>query len=622
MLFDEKTRQYLPPRTRARPHPRPARRAGGGLPGGPHRAGAGARARSARSPTAQPGRAVHRPARRAGAAWPRSPAPGARRAATTWCCSTSSIPTRSSCPFDDAHRLRGHGAGRRAPAAGRPARSGGVVQARIGGAARPLAPDLPGGARRVPVRDDGRAAGRGAARRSCSRASGRAGRTTGDAFPRAGVAPRPDRGGAAVAHPPHRAAAGAAGAVRGDGAPAAGGARGVGAPAAARRGAAGRAHRPGDRAAAGVRAPVRRGALRPARGHDPLAERGRRPRRFGQHAPAMGRERDAVRRRAGRGRATSCEHLSPDSEVALVLASEGRPPRSRSCRAIAPRVAAALAAAHRLGAARRLRRRAAPRDADAGQLDARRSADLRHHRPAGGGLGGRRARRCSAGGPEIVVLDVSGGAAVEQPRRGRPGRRARARGRGARGSRWSRRSRTSPPSRPRTWASPCASTASRWRAASSTCRPAGRARKRFVHTVSGGARQAEVVIDHDGFALDDRRACRVEASRGLRVLLVDGDPRTVRTEDEAFFLEAALRAGGVELLGHHRAARRSRQPRPRHATASCSWPTSPGRAPAAAAALDPLRRGRRRPVHLGRRSRRRRRLEPDAEGGAAAAARA
>ena len=35
----------------------------------------------------------------------------------------------------------------------------------------------------------------------------------------------------------------------------------------------------------------------------------------------------------------------------------------------------------------------------------------------------------------------------------------------------------------------------------------------IVHTVSGGARQAEVVIDHDGFPLDDRRACRVEASR-------------------------------------------------------------------------------------------------------------
>jgi hypothetical protein len=72
----------------------------------------------------------------------------------------------------------------------------------------------------------------------------------------------------------------------------------------------------------------------------------------------------------------------------------------------------------------------------------------------------------------------------------------------------------------------------------------GRARKRFVHTVAGVAHQAEVVIDHDGFPLDDRRACRVEAARGLRVLLVDGDPRTVRTEDEVFFLEAALHAGG------------------------------------------------------------------------------
>jgi hypothetical protein len=73
----------------------------------------------------------------------------------------------------------------------------------------------------------------------------------------------------------------------------------------------------------------------------------------------------------------------------------------------------------------------------------------------------------------------------------------------------------------------------------------GRARKRFVHSVTGaGAHRAEVVIDHDAFTLDDSRACRVEASRGLRVLVVDGDPRTVRTEDETFFLEAALRAGG------------------------------------------------------------------------------
>jgi hypothetical protein len=73
----------------------------------------------------------------------------------------------------------------------------------------------------------------------------------------------------------------------------------------------------------------------------------------------------------------------------------------------------------------------------------------------------------------------------------------------------------------------------------------GRARKRFVHSVpGGGAHEAEAVIDHDSFPLDDRRACLVEASRGLRILIVDGDPRTVRTEDEVFFLEAALRAGG------------------------------------------------------------------------------
>src|SRR3954470_780341 len=74
----------------------------------------------------------------------------------------------------------------------------------------------------------------------------------------------------------------------------------------------------------------------------------------------------------------------------------------------------------------------------------------------------------------------------------------------------------------------------------------GRARKRFLHTLpgAGAAHEAEVEIDHDRFTLDDRRMTRVELSRGLRVLVVNGDPRTVRTEDETFFLEAALRAGG------------------------------------------------------------------------------
>ncbi|MEO8212613.1 MAG: BatA domain-containing protein, partial [Myxococcales bacterium] len=76
--------------------------------------------------------------------------------------------------------------------------------------------------------------------------------------------------------------------------------------------------------------------------------------------------------------------------------------------------------------------------------------------------------------------------------------------------------------------------------------PHGRVRKKFLHAFAGGgaAHQAEVEIDADRFTLDDRRLARVEVSRGLRVLVVDGDPRTVRNEDEVFFLEAALRAGG------------------------------------------------------------------------------
>ncbi|MES1208634.1 MAG: BatA domain-containing protein [Pseudomonadota bacterium] len=75
---------------------------------------------------------------------------------------------------------------------------------------------------------------------------------------------------------------------------------------------------------------------------------------------------------------------------------------------------------------------------------------------------------------------------------------------------------------------------------------AGKVRKRFLHAFAGGgaAHEAEVEIDGDRFALDDRRLASVEVSRGLRVLIVDGDPRTVRNEDEVFFLDAALRAGG------------------------------------------------------------------------------
>jgi hypothetical protein len=52
-----------------------------------------------------------------------------------------------------------------------------------------------------------------------------------------------------------------------------------------------------------------------------------------------------------------------------------------------------------------------------------------------------------------------------------------------------------------------------------------------------------VEIDGDAFPLDDRRQIHVEMARTLRILCIDGDPRTIRNEDEAFFFEAALRNG-------------------------------------------------------------------------------
>jgi len=99
---------------------------------------------------------------------------------------------------------------------------------------------------------------------------------------------------------------------------------------------------------------------------------------------------------------------------------------------------------------------------------------------------------------------------------------------------------------------------------------AGRAKKRFVHTLTAkggggvgasasgggdGARSSdggshvrvEVAIDGDSFPLDDVRAASAFGSRGLRALVINGDARTVRTEDETFFLETALRASGSGL---------------------------------------------------------------------------
>jgi len=80
----------------------------------------------------------------------------------------------------------------------------------------------------------------------------------------------------------------------------------------------------------------------------------------------------------------------------------------------------------------------------------------------------------------------------------------------------------------------------------------GHARKRFLHSLppdGRGSHDVMVEIDGDAFPLDDRRQAHVELARSLRVLLVDGDPRISRNEDEAFFFETALRnaAGGAQV---------------------------------------------------------------------------
>jgi hypothetical protein len=69
--------------------------------------------------------------------------------------------------------------------------------------------------------------------------------------------------------------------------------------------------------------------------------------------------------------------------------------------------------------------------------------------------------------------------------------------------------------------------------------------KRFSASLPPDVRTADVTVelDPDALPIDDRRHLRVELRREVRVLLVDGDPRTVRYEDELFYLETALRPG-------------------------------------------------------------------------------
>lgn len=78
-----------------------------------------------------------------------------------------------------------------------------------------------------------------------------------------------------------------------------------------------------------------------------------------------------------------------------------------------------------------------------------------------------------------------------------------------------------------------------------TLAPGERQVKQFLAALPTGSRFADVVVelDPDALPIDDRRHARTELREEVRVLLVNGDPRTVRYEDELFYLDAALRPG-------------------------------------------------------------------------------
>jgi hypothetical protein len=69
--------------------------------------------------------------------------------------------------------------------------------------------------------------------------------------------------------------------------------------------------------------------------------------------------------------------------------------------------------------------------------------------------------------------------------------------------------------------------------------------KRFLATLPPGARSAEVMVEipHDALPADDRRHALARLRDEIHVLVVDGDPRADRRDDEVFYLEAALRPG-------------------------------------------------------------------------------
>lgn len=88
----------------------------------------------------------------------------------------------------------------------------------------------------------------------------------------------------------------------------------------------------------------------------------------------------------------------------------------------------------------------------------------------------------------------------------------------------------------------------------------GSATKTFLHGF-GGELRAEVRLVEDDLAADDVRFVQLDVARPRRLLVVDGDPRPARYDDEVFYLVRALGALGItptiadaEALEGHRFA--------------------------------------------------------------------
>src|SRR5690606_28018940 len=75
--------------------------------------------------------------------------------------------------------------------------------------------------------------------------------------------------------------------------------------------------------------------------------------------------------------------------------------------------------------------------------------------------------------------------------------------------------------------------------------PGQAVRKQFTAVLPPGTRSARlaVVLEPDALPLDDRRFVVATARATVPVLLIDGDPRTRRHDDEIYYLAAALRPG-------------------------------------------------------------------------------